>query len=393
MTNTFDETGIVLDSLSEVITGLQAKFKAKFGDNIKVTDKSVFGQFIGIFSEVISDQNDLIQKVVNAYNPNVSTGLMLDNLVGMNGIRRKDSAYSSAVLKCTANDRGCTIPLGSVVSNTETNEKFITDVELVLASNADGTVSATAQTVGAIGAEIGSLTKIETPILGWAEVTNESAAILGADRETDTELRLRRRIASERTGLCSKSALYSALWNLDGVTNVAVYDTENKLSGLPANYVWCVVKGGSDEDIAECIFNNVAGGILTWGDTAVTYSDPITGGDYVINFGRAIDVPLYIIIDITTNKNFPSDGYDLIKANLVNFILGLYIMPDGLTEDGIGIGDSVYFSRLYSPVMAVSGHHINYLYNGATNPPDHEANLNALPNEIFTLAIGDISFV
>ena len=213
MTNTFDETGITLDSLSETITGLQAKFKARFGDNIKLTDKSVFGQFIGIFSEVISDQNDLVQRVVNAYDPNVSGGVALDNLVAMNGIRRKDSEYSSVTLKCTANDRGCTIPIHSVVSNTETNEKFLTDIEIVLAANADGNVSATAQNPGAIVSEIGSLTKIETPILGWIEVTNESAAVLGADREVDTRLRLRRRIASERTGLCSKSALYSALWN------------------------------------------------------------------------------------------------------------------------------------------------------------------------------------
>lgn len=393
MTNTFDETGISLDSLSEVQTGLGEKFKAKFGE-IKTDPRSVFGQIIGIFAEVVSDQNDLVQKVVNAYNPSVAGGVHLDNLVAMNGINRKDSEYSSITIKCTANIGGCTIPAGSVVSHNVTNEKFITDDELILAPSTDGNVSATAEKVGVIEAAIGTVTKIETPIYGWASVTNESEAVVGKDRETDTELRLRRLVASERTGLCNASSLYTALFNIDEVSNVAVYDKEDLIYGLPPLNIWCVIKGGNDTEIAATIFNNVAAGVLTWGNTSVVYSDPITGEDYTIKFGRSIDLRLRIKIDITTNKNFPSDGYDQIRQNLVDFVEGRYIMPDGLTAEGMTIHNDVYFSRLFTPVMAVEGHYINYLKVSIDgSDPSLQTNLPVGKNEIVTLASIDVEFV
>jgi hypothetical protein len=393
MTNTFDDTGITLDSLSEVRTGLIAKFKAKFGDNIKTDDKSVFGQLIGIFAEVISDQNDLIQKAVNAFNPLVASGAALDNLVSMNGIRRKSSEYSTVVLKCTANTRGCTIPAGSIVSNPETGDKFITDIELVLTSSADGTVSATAQVAGDIAGGIGSITKIETPVLGWQECTNEAIVTVGKDRETNIELRLRRRMASGKTGLCSVSSLYTALFNLDNVTNVAVYDKEDPIYGLPANYVWCVIRGGSDNEIAETLFNNIAGGILTFGSSSVVYSDSVTGKDYTMLFSRASELQLRLKIDITTTKAFPSNGYDLIKQNLIDFIEGRYIMPDGTTAEGITIGDSILFSRLFTPIMAVPGHYINHIALSFDADPELQSNLSTGKNEIATLAAEDITFV
>ena len=50
---------------------------------------------------------------------------------------------------------------------------------------------------------------------------------------------------------------------------------------------------------------------------------------------------------LTTNTNFPVDGIDQIKKNLINHIQALRI------------GEDVVFSRLYTPINSVAGHQVD----------------------------------
>lgn len=98
-----------------------------------------------------------------------------------------DPATAATVsLTFTASAAGATVPAGTVVRTGAALDalRFTTDAELVLAPSASGSVAATCATTGEAGnANIGTITKLETPVAGVVSVTNAAAATGGASAE------------------------------------------------------------------------------------------------------------------------------------------------------------------------------------------------------------------
>jgi uncharacterized phage protein gp47/JayE len=365
--STFSSTGYTIDRYSDIFDALVADLQAAFGDNIKTDADSVFGQLAAIWSEMVADVNESIEGIVAAYDPQGAEGAFLSKLVLLNGIERTEAAFSSVTLQCTANAAGATIPAGSLVSDPAVGDQFATDSILVVAPSSTGNVSATAVNAGPTSAVAGTLTQIDSPIYGWESVTNPSAAVEGNDEETDTELRVRRQVAAERTGLNNVPAIYTAIANVDSVEQVTVYQnigTTTDANGVPPQHIWAIVLGGADQDIAGAIFGTVAAGIGMTGDTPVSYADPITGDTYTVTFERPDDVPVYITVEVTTDDDYPADGDTQIEDALIAYF-----------EANQGIGDDVEYSRLYTPINSVDGHYVTALKIGFAPSPTGTTNL------------------
>jgi uncharacterized phage protein gp47/JayE len=293
-------------------------------------------------------------------------GAYLSALVLLNGIERREAEFSSVTLQCTANAAGATIPANSLVSDPAIGEQFKTDSLLVVAPSASANVSATAVNAGPISAVAATLTQIDSPVYGWESVTNPSGAVAGQDEETDTELRVRRQIAAERTGLNNIAAIYTEIANIDAVSQVTVYQnagTVTDANGVPPTHVWAIVLGGADQDIAAAMFGTVAAGIGMHGDTPVVYPDPITGASYTITFERPDDIAIYIDVNVTKNDDYPADGDDQIEAALVAHFADQEI------------GEDVEYSRLYTPINSVAGHYVNTLKIGTAPAPSGTTNI------------------
>lgn len=369
----FDDTGLTLDKLDEIKDALLEDLKTAFGENIKTSDDSVFGQISSIISETVSDLSELIQRTKSAFEAQSATGTSLSMLVLLNGIERKEAEFSTVTLQCTANAAGTTIPAGSEVSDpSDSSVKFATDSELVLAPSASGNVSATAVETGAIEAANGTLTKIENAVFGWESVTNPSSASVGRREEGDTELRARRTIAAEKTGQCSVAAIYTAIFNIDAVDVLRIYENKGSstdANGVPPQHIWAIVKGGADDDIAKALFENTAAGIGFFGDTTITYSDPVTSEDYDITFERPEDVGIYIEIETEKQSTYPSDGDEQIKQAIIDFFNGEFVKSDDSLFPGFGIGDNIIYTQLFTPINSVSGHYVQALKIGITPSP------------------------
>jgi uncharacterized phage protein gp47/JayE len=388
--STINSTGYDLDTYDEVKQALEADFKDAFGDDIKVTPDSVFGQIINIFAEVVSDQNEVIEASIAQTNPQSATGVFHKQIVMFNGIEAKESEFSTVSLNCTAStSSGTTIPEKSLVSHVDTGEQFETDIELVVPAGNTLSVSATAVNSGPIEASAGKLTKIDTPIFAWETVTNPSDAILGADEETDPELRVRRQIAASQTGASTVPAIFTAVKNIDAVEFVKVIanNTPNPDQyGVAANSVWTVVSGGADNDIAQALFETVAAGTgyyNTGGPNGVlvNYNDPVTGDTYPIKFERPTAVDIWIIVNLEKDLSlYPADGDDQIKAALVNYF-----------ETSQTIGLDVFHSRLFTPVNSIPGHSVTSLLIGTSSPPSAEDDIPIAVNELAQTATAKIT--
>ena len=356
-------SGFERKRLVDIKTDIEDKLKNIFGANIDISPQSGLGQFVGIMSEAQADQWQSQEDIYNSQYPSTSQGSQLSNVVMYNGIERH-SASKSTVVAILGGTVGTIIPSGSQASVVDTGQIFETIEDVVITSGSEA-VNMRSVTTGEIIALTGTLTVIETPIFGWASITNTESAVVGTNKETDAQLRIRRELSTQALGNNLTDSLYGQLANLGGVEGVVVWDnkTEATAGGLPANQFGVSIIGGVDEEIAETIWKNTPQGIASYGDTTVYHTD-IQGFSQPVMFTRAVDYLIYFKIDIETSSEFPITGVEDIKKAVADF-----------GTENFKISDDVIMSKFYNPINTVPGVVSISLFMGVSSSPSGTSNL------------------
>jgi len=180
-------------------------------------------------------------------------------------------------------------------------------------------IATTAQNTGSILGLAGTITVIDTPVAGLASVTNYEDAIVGRDVETDVELRLR--IQSARQGYATDEAIRSRLLDeVPGVSSVTIISnrTDSVVSGQPAHSYHAIVQGGTDQAVADKLWEVQPAGIASFGSEAEVVVDS-QGNNQDINFSRPVNEYAWVKVVYTlhSESEFPTDGADAIKDAIV----------------------------------------------------------------------------
>lgn len=351
--------------LDERLSALQNAMREIFGQGLNLDPDTIDGQTLGIFAESISNLDQLAEDVYHSFNPQSATGMALSRLVQLNGIRRIEGSYSTVDLLCVG-QQGTVIPAGSLVKSTTTNATFQTVADATIPAAGQVTIQARASEKGAVVAQAGTMTKIDSPIYGWQTVTNPLDAVPGRDEETDEQLRLRRRASTSTPGQAIVDALYGALSNIASVLQARVYENDQDTAdanGLPPHSIYCVVEGGTDADILKTIWLKKTAGTTTHGTTTGTVTDSMSN-PHTLKFSRPVDVNIWVTVNLHTRPGWPTDGVQRIK--------------DALTAWAVAnqsIGEEVIHSRLFDPINSVPGHSIDSLYIGTAANPNGAANI------------------
>lgn len=371
---TVSALGFLRTRLDERLAQLKADYQSIFGSDIQVEPDDMDGQLLGIFSERLSDLDQLAEDTYNSLNPNTASGVALSRLVQLNGIRRQAGSYSSADLSLTGTP-GVTVPSGSLVKSTVDNSTWSTQNDVTFDGNGLATVTAKCTVMAATYASAETLTKIDTPIYGWFTATNALAAVVGKAEETDEELRIRRRGATTTPAQCILDAVYGSLTNLPGVRLARVYEnyTDSADSnGQPAHSLYCIVEGGVVADIAATIWKKKTAGTTLVGNQLINISDS-QGVTHVVRFSRPTYVNAYIVVNVTKRPGYPTDGAARIKTALTNY---------GLT---LTIGEPLLNSRLYTPANTIPNHYITSIWVGTAAGPTTEANVTAAFDQLVNI--------
>lgn len=365
MSNGVTTSGFSRKRLDEILADKNAAVKGVLGDNLNLSPESPDGQINGVYSESDANLWELAEACYNAFAPSKAVGNTLSDLVQINGITREPAVASTVTLDITGTN-GTLIPQGSLVSAVDNSSTFSTDADVTIIAGV-ASVSATSIVTGPISAPIGTLTNIDNPITGWSTVTNSNPAVEGQNEETDAELRARRELSVTRAAKAIVNAILAEILSVDGVEKAFVYDNDTSVTdpntGTPANQFQCVVLGGSDIDVATAIFNEKPVGISSFGTTTTVVLDS-QGFSHNINYTRPAAIPIYVIVNLTTNGNFPSGGIDDIKQNIVDYANGILVQGRGFS-----VGETVINSELYTPINLVPGHTVDSLLIGlAPNP-------------------------
>lgn len=206
-------------------------------------------------------------------------------------------------------------------------------------------VSFTCLELGANPLPIGSLNSIVTLTAGWASITNLVEGATGRNIETDEELRTRHQLSVRVVGAATVQAIRARIaQEVDSVTSVSVFENRTHVfqGAMPPHSIETVVAGGSNQAVANKLFEVKPAGIETYGNTSIQVQDD-NGDMQLIKFSRPDIKYAWIRVSIDllyTEEILTSSISEAIKSAVLAY---------GAT---INIGTDIIVQRFYGPIYA-----------------------------------------
>jgi uncharacterized phage protein gp47/JayE len=346
MTNYIDETGLVLENLTDIITDLESKFREIYGEDINVDANSPDGQMINILAQAKIDMLDVISGVYNSFSPTSAIGSTLDQRCALNGVIRKGSTRTTVYVTITTDRAVALVGLDTVggipfTVSDGTGNKFNLVTGLTTVSGANSLLFS-AEESGAIEIIEDTIVNIDTVTLGVLTANNPQGAVIkGSDEETDAELRFRRAqsVANPSTGYLD--GLTSALLAIEDVLYAIVFENNADIpddNDIPPHSIWPIVDGGDEDDIADIINRKRNAGCgMYYGTGATGPTGParsveiiqVNGVPMDILFSRPTYYDLYIELTIASKSTTHTIDSSFIKNSIYeNIVYGINEMAD-----------------------------------------------------------------
>lgn len=273
MPNQIDKDGLQISSLSETLSSLITSFNNIYGANINLDQNTPDAQLLNIFAQILVSYGELLQDINASFDPDQAVGVILDQRVKYNGITRREGKKTICKVNVTFTDSATLkgqdlYPIEECFTISDDSGNTLVPIQTTTGIEEDiKTVSFVATQYGALNFAADTITKIVTPIAGVASVTNLATETpdIGNDEESDTQLRIRREIASTQKGFVGDiDSLRQALYNVsEDISYVGIEenvgDTED-INGIPAKGIWIIIgtpvteDGEANKAIAEAIY-------------------------------------------------------------------------------------------------------------------------------------------
>lgn len=193
---------------------------------------------------------------------------------------------------------------------------------------------------GVIQGAAGALTEIVTPVGGWDTVTNDGAAALGRDIETDAAYRIRQEDTLANVGAGTVESIRSQVSELSYVNNCSVVEnaTDATVDSRLPHSIEVIADVGSAptsdqlQAIADLLWTIKPGGIqyVSTGTTVTKTVVDSEGNNQTIVFSRPVLDSIYVDIAVTTDTDYPADGDTQLKAAVLAYGDALAVGADVL---------------------------------------------------------------
>lgn len=334
---TVTDTGITAPTYDVILAWFQDQYRSIYGSDIILDNSTQDGQWIAIQAQAMNVCNQAMITVFNSFSPAKATGAALSSNVKINGITR-NAATSSTCDVVISGDAGTVITNGTV-QDTVNRHTWSLPSPVIIPASGTVTVTAKCTTSGSVAAAIGTLTIIGTPTDGWTGVTNNTAASLGQDVQTDYSLRLQQASSTMMPSVSIMDGIIGGILSLDGVVAAQGYENDTDTTdanGIPAHSISFVVEGGDASEIATVIANKKSMGVPTYGTTTETVTDS-SGTQRTINFYRPTETAVYVKITLKALANYTTAIGEAAAQAVADYIA---------SQD---IGSTIYTTRLYKP--------------------------------------------
>ncbi len=350
MTFGLTPAGFQAKTLLDILGEVQASELSRIDPGLDFSTARALGQFNGIFSEREAFLWELLRVVAASNDPDAAEGYLLEALSALTGTKRRGATRS--LVSCTVNlDGGVTLPQYSVANVLgQPTQRFRSQASFgptPAGPAANYSVLFEGESTGPVAANAGTLTKKVTAIGGWNSITNPLDAVLGIVQDTDTTLRIRRKLELQSPGGGTLDSLRSDLERLGGVEAVTIYENTQDVTvpPMPPHTIEAVVFDGvvpatPSDMIAQLLWDNKPAGATFIGSTQGNAIDK-KGVTRVVKFTRPTVLPVYLVFGVATQGTLPSGAADLIKDQIVVDGNATLLLP----------GSTVYALSLRSGVL------------------------------------------
>jgi len=342
-----DASGLQIPTYTDIENLLISNARSIFGSDIYLENDSQDFQEIALRAQAIYDTMLAVQLAYNNRSPLSAIGAGLDSIVAINGLVRRGQTASTVSVNLTGT--AFTLIQNAVVADTNGNLWNLPS-SVTLDAGGLATATATSQTSGTVTALAGQVSVIVTPTFGWTSVTNLDAATPGQAIETDAELRARQQISVSNPSQALTTGMIGALYELDNVTSVQLYENDTNLTlnyingienagGYPPHSLTFVITGGNNNEIASSIALRKTPGAFLNGDVSVTIYDQFSV-PIVVRFYRPIQAMVYVEMTIKALNGYSSAVGTAIKNAIANYL------------DSLVPGQAVIISELWQAALA-----------------------------------------
>ena len=330
------------------------KARELWGEDVDLSERSALGKFVSLIAWSDAEKAEVAEEVYNSRFVDTSEGVSLENNVKRAPIKKKEWHKATGAVQLDLK-RGATVPAGDLFG-TNYGVMYETLSEVKAPDDGIYTVQVKAIEYGRIGnAEAGEIKKIINPVIGLTSVTNSEPFRNGQDEESTKELQDRYYESLGKSGNRRNETIRArVLDEVEGARACLVDENETmeySASGVPPKAFETIVLGGDADDIAQKILEAKPDGIRAYGTMVVDVKDS-KGAIRKIGFTYAETVPIYVKAFVDRRSDYPIDGDDQIKEQVVRFIGGT---GNNVTFNGLGMSKDVVVSRLESRLFAVEG--------------------------------------
>lgn len=338
------EQGIKRPSYQELLNKKIDRAKKLFGEDIDTSEQSVFGKYIRMEAEDLSECYELLEDIYYSRTPNSARGQNLDRLLPFAGIVRNPANYAIHKLLITGVP-GKIVSAGTLVKGDEIN--FYVDNYYQIGKEGNVEVCVNCTQAGIIGnVPVGEITELVKPDANIIEIEHISIVQLGTERETDIALRVRFKQAMKGGGSSTFDALEGAISRVPLVDGVYIRENRTKeiIDNLPPNSYECFVLAPTSQDtlIAQAIFDYRPLGVTQIGNVEIDAYDK-QGRVHKSKFSRAVQKDLYIKVHVLTNNYFEANGVEQIKNSILQQV------------NTLSTGNTLYISILYGYIHKIAG--------------------------------------
>lgn len=339
MPDILDANGLQIKTYSEIRDELIASFKNIYGSTINVESNTPDGQIINIFAQAGVDIRELLAEVYNSMDPDNAQGVILDQRVAFNNIKRQTGTYTIQDIDILADKPVTIYGLDGLINDPEatgytvaddTGTQFILSETTTLTAGTN-TLAFRAARIGAILTTPNTITNLVTAVQGVVSCNNPNIATsIGIDEELDPALRERRKKSIANSGTSSIDNLEGSLLALSTVNDCRIYenDTNETVDGIPPHSIYIIVDGGLTQDIIDTIYIKKNPGCGTYGSVQGKVIS-VNGEEHVYSFDRVANEYLYIKFDIQTVTQGTLFDEDAIKEYIAeNLDFNIYGYAD-----------------------------------------------------------------
>jgi len=311
MVGTLTNEGFVPKTQQEILAEIEAEQLSEISPLLDVSSDSVLGQLNGIYSQRLAIVAELIKIAHDAFDLDAAEADRLTSLGKLTGTVRRGASYSFVDTSVTI-DSGTLLESGTHFAHVlgQPDNRWTPDEDFTAPSTGTFTVQFRSELVGEFQANLGTLSVIATPVVGWTSITTGQYATLGRPPDDDATLRARIDEKITQSGSSTLEAIKADVLQVARVESVSVTHntTDGVVNGLPPHSFEILIYDGlppvaDDDEVAQAIWDTKPAGIRSVGSSSGTAVDA-DGEDQIVAFSRVGVATVWLEYTLVTEVGF-----------------------------------------------------------------------------------------